>query len=84
MMKKVCPNCRSTRIVPNADAVETNDLSIRIYERPDVTLRQVRHFPLKAWICTDCGFTQLYVSQPDELARSYERYLGRELPKVPA
>ncbi len=78
MMKKVCPNCRSTRIIPNADAVETQNLSIRIYEQPDLALRRERRYPLKAWVCLDCGFTQLYVSQPAELARSYDRFLGRE------
>lgn len=78
MMKKVCPNCQSARIVPNADAVETSGLSIRFYERPDVTLRQVRYYPLKAWVCTDCGLTQLYVNQPTALAQSYERFLGRK------
>ncbi|MGC9467051.1 MAG: hypothetical protein ACP5HS_00535 [Anaerolineae bacterium] len=77
MTKKVCPSCRSTRIIPNADAVETGDLTIRIYERPDLALRGIRHYPLKAWVCADCGFTQLYVNQPDELAASYQRYLGR-------
>jgi len=76
-MKKECPSCRSTRIIPNADAVETDSLSIRIYERPGVSLRGVRHYPLKAWVCTDCGYTQLYVNQPRELAQSYQRYLGR-------
>jgi DNA-directed RNA polymerase subunit RPC12/RpoP len=75
-MKKRCPNCQSTRIIPNADAVETSNLSIRIYERPDVTLKKVRHYPLKAWVCTDCGYTQLYVSRPTELAASYERFLA--------
>ena len=78
MMKKVCPNCRSRSIIPNADAVETNSLSIRIYERPDLTLRRERHYPLKAWVCTECGYTQLYVNQPKELAESYQRYLGRQ------
>ncbi len=57
--------------------METGGLSIRLYERPDVTLRQVRYYPLKAWVCTDCGLTQLYVNQPAETsAQSYERYPG--------
>ena len=76
MTKRTCPNCQSEHIIPNADAVETNNLAIRIYERPDVTLRQERLYPLKAWVCMDCGYTQLYVNQPQELAKSYERFLG--------
>jgi len=77
MMKKTCPNCQSTQIIPNADAVETNSLSIRIYEQPGVSLRGVRHYPLKAWVCAECGYTQLYVNQPRELEKSYQRHLGR-------
>jgi hypothetical protein len=77
MMKKTCPNCHSERIIPNADAVETDNLAIRIYEEPDIKLKSVRHYPLKAWVCTECGFTQLYVNQPKELAKSYQRFLGR-------
>lgn len=77
MMKKTCPNCRSGRIIPNADAVEQGDLAIRIYERPGVSLKGARHYALKAWVCTDCGYTQLYVNQPGELAASYQRYLGK-------
>ena len=45
MMKKTCPNCQSTQIIPNADAVETNNLSIRIYEQPGVSLKGMRHYP---------------------------------------
>jgi predicted nucleic-acid-binding Zn-ribbon protein len=77
MMKKTCPNCHSARIIPNADAVETENLAIRIYERPGVALKGVRHYALKAWVCADCGYTQLYVNQPAELAASYQRYLGK-------
>lgn len=77
MMKKTCPNCRSGRIIPNADAVEQGDLAIRIYERPGVSLKGARHYALKAWVCADCGYTQLYVNQPAELAASYQRYLGK-------
>ncbi len=75
-MKKTCPNCQSVRIIPNADAVETDNLAIRIYEQPDIKLKSVRHYPLKAWVCTECGYTQLYVNQPQELAKSYQRFLG--------
>lgn len=77
MTKKVCPNCHSTQIIPNADAVESDNLSIRIYEQPDIILRRERHYPLKAWVCTRCGYTQLYVSQPEELQKSYRRFLGQ-------
>ncbi len=78
MSKKICPSCQSTDIIPNADIVGSDDLAIRIYEKPDVTLRGMRHHPIKAWVCTQCGYTQLYVSQPRELHKSYLRYAGQE------
>ncbi len=76
-LKKVCPNCHSTHIIPNADAVETQNLAIRIYENPGVTLKGARLYPLKAWVCADCGYTQLSVTQPKALAESYRRFLQR-------
>jgi len=40
-----------------------------------VTLKGARLYPLKAWVCADCGYTQLYVTQPKALAESYRRFL---------
>ena len=76
MKNGVCPNCKSQSVIPNADPVEDTGLSIRVYERPDVTLKGMRSYPLKAWVCTNCGYTELYVSQPAELSRSYQRFLA--------
>jgi predicted nucleic-acid-binding Zn-ribbon protein len=76
MSKTHCPNCQSENIIPNVDVVEnTNNLAIRIYEKPDITLKSVKHYPLKAWVCTNCGYTQLYVANPTALATSYTRFL---------
>ena len=77
MVKKTCPNCQSTRIISNADAVETKNPSIRIYERPETPLRGVRPYSLKALARVECGYGRLYVNQPRELAGSYQRHLGR-------
>lgn len=78
MSKQICPDCKSAEIIPNVDVVESGDLAIRIYEKPDVTLRGMRQYPIKAWVCTQCGYTQLYVGQPQELRKSYLRYAGQE------
>ncbi len=71
-----CPKCGSREIAPNLDAVEEKGVSVRVYENPGVTLRGMKNFPLKAWICTRCGYAELYVSMPDELAKSYRRFLA--------
>ncbi len=72
----VCPKCGSRAILPNADAVEGNALSIRIYEKAGVVLRGMKNFPIKAWVCTHCGYTEFYVSTPKELRRSYRRSMA--------
>ncbi len=76
MLRKTCPNCHSENLIPNVDVVAGDQLAIRIYERPDVTLRQERLYALKAWVCADCGYTQFFVAQTEELAKSYKRFLG--------
>ncbi len=76
MKDGICPRCNSQEIVPHVDAVEKGDgLAIRIYERPDVTLRGIRYFPLKAWICANCGYTELYINDPQDLAQAHRRFL---------
>jgi ribosomal protein L37E len=46
-----------------------------VYENAGVRPKGRRSFPIKAWICTRCGYTELYVANPDDLARSYRRSL---------
>ena len=73
--KGICPKCHSGEILPHADAGNGNSLAIRIYERAGVTLKGMRNYPLRAWVCTKCGYTEFYVSNPHELAKSYHRSL---------
>ncbi len=69
----VCPQCHSHAILANADPVDQESFAIQVYERPGVILRGRRTFPIKAWICTECGYTEFYVTNPQELAQSYRR-----------
>jgi predicted nucleic-acid-binding Zn-ribbon protein len=72
----VCPKCGSRAIVPNAETIGGNALAVRIYEKAGIVLRGMRTFPVKAWVCTQCGYTEFYVSAPTELGRSYRRSLA--------
>ncbi len=72
----LCPKCQSQEIMPNAEAVEGNNLAIRVYEKAGVMLRGMWNFPLKAWVCTSCGYTELYVNTPQELGKAYRRQMS--------
>ena len=80
MKNGICPNCKSRNIISNADPVEGKNLSIRVYERPGVIPKGMKNYPLRAWVCLNCGHTQLYVSQPQELRQSYQRSLAHPCP----
>ena len=71
----VCPKCKSREILPNADTTDRHSLAVNVYEKPGVMPRGRRSFPIKAWICTRCGYTELYVANPRDLAQSYQRSL---------
>jgi predicted nucleic-acid-binding Zn-ribbon protein len=75
-----CPKCGSLRIVREAlipdhtDASSGTPLSLRIEENPSATLfRSPRDFPLRAWACGDCGYTELYVTQPEQVLAAETR-----------
>lgn len=73
MKKGACPHCQSGEIMPNADTAERDTLSIQVYEENGVRSKGRRTFPIRAWVCTRCGYTEFYVERPQELARSYRR-----------
>ncbi|MGC9400133.1 MAG: hypothetical protein ACP5HM_13480 [Anaerolineae bacterium] len=75
MREGICPQCHSREILANAETTERHTLAVQIYEQSGVLPRGRRTFPIRAWICTRCGYTELYVTNPQELARSYRRSL---------
>jgi predicted nucleic-acid-binding Zn-ribbon protein len=76
-----CSKCKSTRIIPQAriiDRVEAStdsgasDLVIVLYDDPDALIFKGKHYGvLSARICGDCGYTELFVSNPKELLSAY-------------
>lgn len=68
-----CPKCGSARIIQNVQIIDRSDsggqpLSLRRGTRTlGGLLRLPRDFPLDAWTCGACGYTELYVRQPAEL-----------------
>ncbi|HNB52081.1 MAG TPA: hypothetical protein PK530_09070 [Anaerolineales bacterium] len=78
-MKKTgkCPKCESRNILGNVPIDDNTyggilPLSIRILKKPKALLFQK---PVKrtlvAWICTDCGYTELYTHDPKALMAAF-------------
>jgi ribosomal protein S27AE len=68
-----CPRCGSGRIIRQVPIVDRSDsgslpLSLRRGTRTWAGwLKLPRSFPLDAWVCGGCGYTELYVREPAEL-----------------
>ena len=84
--RKNCSNCKSNKMIPNVhirdygDYMSNNQLSVEIYENPDAMIFKGAHEgALNAWICGECGYTELYVEKPQEL---YTVYLNRKANRI--
>ncbi|MEK6283670.1 MAG: hypothetical protein AABN95_25225 [Acidobacteriota bacterium] len=76
---KNCSKCQSNKVIPNVhirdygDYMSNNQLSVEIYEAPDAMIFKGTHEGgLNAWICGECGYTELYVENPRELYSAYQ------------
>ena len=72
-----CPKCESQRIIPNAEVRAIAEGGGKIYipvsEHPDALIFKGTHLGyLRAWICGNCGFTELYMENSEELYAAYE------------
>ena len=74
-----CSKCQSDKLIPNVhirdygDYNSNNQLSVEIYEKPDAwILKGTYEGPLNAWVCGNCGYTELYVENPHELYSKYQ------------
>ncbi|HLK59900.1 MAG TPA: hypothetical protein VKU00_25285 [Chthonomonadaceae bacterium] len=77
-----CAKCGSHKIIPEAriwvrgPSDMTNELQVEVNEKPNALLFKGAHYGvLRAWICGTCGFTELYVNNPEELYTAYEKNL---------
>ena len=81
--RKNCSKCQSEKMISNvhvrdyADLMSVTPLSVEIYEKPEAMIFKGTSYetPLKAWICGECGYTELYVENPQQL---YSTYLNRK------
>lgn len=70
----VCLRCGSDAIVPDARLVDFADgnakrtLVVGLMRKPDAMLfKDEVRVPLRAQVCGDCGFTELYATDPSAL-----------------
>jgi predicted nucleic-acid-binding Zn-ribbon protein len=74
-----CPKCGSPNIIPNArlypDKKHIGELQVVQYERPDLLWEYGDHAigALRAWICADCGYTELYTNNAGRLFEVFSK-----------
>lgn len=75
-MKKTgcCPKCQSTEIAADAKVIDRGgdesewDMHVAVFSKSKSTPFQGKHeSSISAWICTSCGFMELYADKPGEL-----------------
>jgi len=72
-----CPKCGSSERVPDVQLLPWKEQKFRVvealvYRHPAALLRKgAITTPLRAIVCGECGFTELYVAHPDELLAAY-------------
>lgn len=84
MKRGQCPKCGSGRVMHNARVIDRNgeypdqSLSVCIETKPEALLfKGVKEFELKAHICGECGYAELYAAEPDKLWDSHASSQGR-------
>jgi ribosomal protein S27AE len=83
MQKQHCQKCQSTKIISNVQIFDQGqysdgNLKIIFHENPDALLFKGSHTGiLKAWICGDCGYTELYLENPQELYLKYQEFQNK-------
>jgi ribosomal protein S27AE len=54
--------------------VAANDLTIIVREDPNAMIFKGSHTGrIRAWICGECGYMDMFVGNPDELYAAYEK-----------
>jgi len=80
----ICPSCESRDIIPSVTVMDriryTNDsvpLAVGMYRRPRALFgKGPFQSPLRAWICGNCGYSELYIENPQELKHIYKQTKG--------
>ena len=72
-----CPKCSSSDVVPEVSVLDytrntRQNLTAVVQQNPSAWLfKGEACVTLHAWVCGDCGFTELYASDPAALLAAY-------------
>lgn len=79
-----CPRCGAEAVIPDARLVDRGDADARkpaevgVMRNPEATfLKGEQRAELRAQICGECGFTELYATDPAALWSAYLDRLER-------
>ena len=76
-MSNVCARCGSSKIIPDVQVIDKGpnghgDLQVTILLEPHASIFKGRQYiPLRARVCGDCGFTELFVKDPELIWNAY-------------
>lgn len=88
MKDGICSKCGSNDVmgaVSIADRGNANRIqdvmSAVVDEEPNaIIFNRLKTFRIGAWICADCGYTELYTVKPQELKKSLNKFLSKAKP----
>ncbi len=73
---KKCSKCESTQVINEVKVVDTydEDLKVQVQQRPQaLLLKGTVRVPLKAQVCSTCGYTELYATDPKRMLEAHEQ-----------
>ncbi len=73
---KKCSKCGSTQVINEVKVVDTydEDLKVQVQQRPQaLLLKGTVRVPLKAQVCSTCGYTELYATDPKRVLEAHEQ-----------
>jgi len=85
--EKACLKCGSKRVIESARIIDRGDsgcqydFSVVVYKKPSAILfKEGCYGAMRASICGNCGYTELYATNPEELYEAYEQFRGSARP----
>jgi predicted nucleic-acid-binding Zn-ribbon protein len=89
-MEFECTKCGSSQIIPNVRITDqkegqfftAGDLTSTVYTHPDALIfKGAARCDLRAAICGDCGYVELYAMSPASLYEAYQQALRESPPQ---
>jgi len=81
MRSGICPKCGSSDIIQDCRIIDHGhydrqwNLAVTVYEHPQAWLFKGEvSSRLRAWVCGACGFTELYVKNPQALLDAFRQH----------